>query len=453
VSVHYDELALQEYLDDPESYEDRAALETHLALCRTCNALLEELRAFEATLSSEATWQMAAGAALPEQAPPPEIRALAELLAREDLDANAMLAPLLGSPASFRRANVTALPGMRTAGVVRRLCRESRALRERQPMHALVVADAAIALADQLPHARYPETLVDELRGDAWLERANVLRYLGRHEEALDAADIAARAFAQSPVAAYSTALVDYLRGVIYVELERLDEALRLVRKAARVFRQFGEEERFVHAKIVEATVLFDQSRIREARDLFLSLVRVAKNIGEASTLARLYNNVANCQLRLHELESADSYYARALSLYEALGLETERIRTRWNIGCLRIATGDITDGLGRLRETRREFEQLGLRSDAALVTLDLAEALLATGDAAAAHEAAELCTSVLESFASVGMTGHALTALAFLREAFATGRATPNLVRHVRRYLETRPDQTGNPFFPPSHL
>ncbi|HYH09478.1 MAG TPA: tetratricopeptide repeat protein [Thermoanaerobaculia bacterium] len=452
MNAHYDELTLQEYLDDPESFEGRAVLETHLALCRTCSLLLEELRAFEATLSRETKWELAS-AAVHDQNPPPEIRALAELLAGEDLDAAVMLSPLLGSPASFRRANITAMPLMRTAGIVRRLCRESRALRERQPMHALVVADAAIALADQLSHARYPQTLLDELRGDAWLERANVLRYLGRHEEALDAADIAARAFAQSPVAAYSTALVNYLRGVIYVELERLPEALRFVRRAARVFREFGEEERFVHAKIVEATVLFDQNRVREARDLFLSLVRIAKNIGEAPTLARLYNNVANCQLRLHELESAEVYYARALSLYEALGLETERIRTRWNIGCLRIATGDLGDGLARLREARREFEQLGLRSDAALVTLDIAEALLATGEAAAAREAAELCSAILESFASVGMTGHALTALAFLREAFATGSATPSLVRHVRHYLETRPDQTGVPFLPPSHL
>lgn len=452
MSHHYDELALQEYLDDPDSFEARSALETHVALCRACSVLLDELRAFNATLANDVIWEMGEISAQ-EEIPSPEIRHLARLLAQEDREAGAMLTPLLASPASFRRANVTATPALHTAGIVRRLCRESRELRERQPMHALVVADAAIAIADQLPHGRYPQTLIDELRGDSWLERANVLRYLGRHEEALDAADIAARAFAGSPVATYSTALVDYLRGVIFVELERFDEARRLVRRAARTFRQFGEEERFVHAKMVEATVLFDQSRIREARDLFLSLVRVAKQIGEAPTLARLYNNVANCQLRMHELDSAEVYYARALSLYEALGLETERIRTRWNIGCLRIATGDIGDGLARLREARREFEHLGLRSDAALVTLDLAEALLATADPASAREAGELCSSVLESFASVGMTGHALTALAFLREAFATGNVTPNLVRHVRNYLETRPDQTGTPFVPPSRL
>jgi tetratricopeptide (TPR) repeat protein len=447
VSGHYDELALQEYLDDPDSFEGRSDLEMHLAFCRACSGLLEELRAFEATLASDALWTVPEAGG---EEPPGELRAIAELLAQEDAAAEQLLAPLLSSPASFRRANVTALPAMRTAGVVRRLRTESRTLRERQPMHALVLADAAIAISDLLPPRRYPEPLVDDLRGGAWLERANVLRYLGRYPEALDATDIAAHAFAQSAVAAYSLALVDYLRAVIFVETERRDEALVLVRKCARVFRQFGEDDRYVHAKMVEASVLFDQNRYRDARDLFVSLVRVAKDLGDGATLARLYGNVANCQLHLHELESADVYFARALSLYEALGLETERIRTRWSIGSLRIANGDIPDGLARLREARREFEQLGLRSDAALVTLDIAEALLASGNAAGAREAAELCAAIVESFTSVGMTGHAMTALAFLHEAFETGRATPALVRHVRHYLETRPDHGGQAFAPP---
>jgi tetratricopeptide (TPR) repeat protein len=447
LSRHYDELALQEYLEDPESFEQRADLEMHLAFCHACTSLLEELRTFEATLATDDIWGVPEGGG---EEPPGELRAVAQLLEQENAAAEQLLAPLTASPASFRRANVTSIPEMRTAGVVRRLCAESRALRERQPMHALVLADAAIAISDLLPPRRYPAAIVDELRGSGWLERANVLRYLGRYAEALDATGIATRAFSQLPMPVYSMALADYLRAVIYVETERPGDALRLVRKCARVFRQFGEEERFVHARMVEASVLFDQNRYRDARDLFVSLVRVAKNLGDAATLARLYGNVANCQLRLHELESADVYFARALSLYEALGLETERIRTRWSIGSLRIARGDIPDGLARLREARREFDQLGLRSDAALVTLDIAEALLASGSASAAREAADLCTSIVESFTSVGMTGHAMTALAFLHEAFETGNATPTLVRHVRHYLEGRPDHSGHAFVPP---
>ena len=449
MSGHYDETALQEYLDDPDAVPDRAALEEHVAVCATCSALLDELRAFDVTLTADATWEEAPAAAI-EAEPPEAIRMLAELLATEDAEAQRTLDPLLGSPMAFRRANTTTMPPMRTAGVVRRLCVESRQLRERQPMHALVVADAAIAIADQLAFERYPSALLDELRGDAWYERANVLRYLGRYPEALDALDISARAFARSPVAAFSGAIVDYLRSVIFVELDRFDDARRLARKSARIFRQFGENERFLHAKIVEASVLFHENRLRESRELFVSLLPQAKDLGKPETLARLFANVANCEVRLGEFDSAESYFARALSLYEAVGLETGKIRTRWNIGSLRLAAGDVEEGLLRLREARREFEQIGAHTDAALVTLEIVEALLSTGERRDAHEAAELCSGLADSFAAVGMTGNALTAVGFLRQAFESGQVTPDLVRHIRQYIETRPDQEGNPFIPP---
>ena len=448
MSGHYDEAALQDYLDDPDAFAGRADLERHLAACAQCREAFEELRAFDVTLSNHVVWD--AGEAAPAGDPPEAIRALAGLLDEEDAEAERLLRPLLGSPAIFRRANITALPFMRTAGIVRKLSAEARELRERPPMHALVVADAAIAIADQLPLSRYPAPLLDELRGNSWFERANVLRYLGRYPEALDALDISARAFGGSPVSAFTGATVDYLRSVIYVELDRNDDARRLARRSARVFRQFGENERFIHAKIVEASVLFHEDRMLDARALFLSLIPIAKTLLRPETLARLFANAANCELRLGEFDSAESYLSRALSLYEALGLETGKIRTRWNIGSLRIAAGDVAEGLVRLREARREFEQIGAHTDAALVTLEIVEALLSTGERRAAREAAELCSGLAESFAAVGMTGNALTALAFLRQAFETGQATPDLVRHIRRYIETRPDQDGNPFIPP---
>ena len=448
---HYDETVLQDYLDDPNAIDDRGALERHVAECAKCRSLLDELRAFDATLANDATWEPVENA--PAKEPPESTRVLAELLAHEDAEAQRMLDPLLGSPATFRRANVATTASMQTAGVVRRLCAESRALRERQPMHALVVADAAIAIADQLTSARYSRSLLDELRGNAWFERANVLRYLGRYPEAIDALDIAARAYVRSPVAAFSGATVDYLRSVIFVELAHFDDARRLARKSARIFRQFGERERFIHAKIVEASILFHEERLPDARELFASLLPEAKEIGKPETMARLFANVANCDVRLGDFDSAAGYFARALSLYEAVGNETGKIRTRWNIGSMRIAAGDVEEGLVRLRHARDEFDRIGARTDAALVTLEIVEALLSTGTHEALKEASQLSSGLADGFAAIGMTGNALTALSFLRQAFESGKVTTSLVRYIRHYIETRPDQEGNPFIPPTGM
>jgi tetratricopeptide (TPR) repeat protein len=445
VSAHYDEAALYDYLDNPEAFARREELETHLAFCEVCRAALDELREFEAALSSTMLWDFADAAR--RRLPPDALRSIADLLAAEEADADRYLTPILASPAAFRRANIAAAPNFHSAGVVRKLCQISRELRERQPMHALMLADAAVSIAEQLPSDRYPSAVLEDLRGNAWLERANALRYLGRYPEALDGLDIAERAFTATPVAAYSIALVSYLRAALYVELDRFEEALRLARHAARVFRQFGEDERYVHAKMVEAGVLFHQNRYREALELFTGLTPATRKLGKAETLARLYNNVANCHLALEEFETASSFFGQALSLYEALGLETEKLRTRWSLGSLLVRGGTrVPEGIAKLRDAKAGFEQLGATTDAALVTLDLVEALLALN---ATREAADLCAGLVENFTHVGMTGSALTALAFLREAVAAGSATPILVRHVRHFIAQRPDVEGRPFVP----
>ncbi|HVR39839.1 MAG TPA: tetratricopeptide repeat protein [Thermoanaerobaculia bacterium] len=432
---HFDEETLYEYLDDPEAFPFRDELEAHLPQCASCRAALDELCEFEAALSSSALWDFAE-AVRRHREPPGAMRSIADQLVAEDADANDFLKPILTSPAAFRRANVASTPELHTAGVVRSLCATSRMLRERQPMHALTLADSAIAISERLSADHYPETLRSDLSGQAWLERANSLRYLGRHPEALDALDIAERAFENTPVAAYSIALVQYLRSVVFFKMEQHDEAMQLARQSARVFRQFGESARFTHAKIVQGGVLFHLSRFREALELFLSLIPVAKDLGDAETLARLYSNVANCYLSLDQLSDASSYFAQAISLYEALGMETESIRTRWSLGRMLVRSGDVRDGIVRLRQAKRDFERLGATTDAALVALNIIEALLAIGDL---RGAAELCTGLVESFTNVGMTGGALTALGFLRETIAHGSATPVIVQQVRMFLEKR--------------
>ncbi len=442
---HYDEATLADYLDAPDELGEREELERHLAACRRCRNLLDELKELEAALQSGEPWE-AAEALSRDRDAPDSISSLAAAFAREKELAAQRLARIVSSPIMFRRANVAARAELHNAGVVRFLCAQSREFREKQPMHALALADAAVALCDRLAPERYPATMIVELRGGAWLERANALRFLGRFAEALDGLDIAENAYARTPVSTFSLALVQYLRGVIFFETERLDEATRLARRAARVFRQFGEHERYLHAKIVEGGVLFHRNRFAEAVALFTSLVGPAKELGDVPTIARLYGNIANCLLGLQRHSDACGYFAQALSLYEALGLETEKIRTRWSLGRLNVSAGKVADGIDRLREAKRELEALGLTNEAAQVTLDIVEALLANGDSS---EVARLCAGLAKSFVAAGMTGNALTALAYLRQAIASGRADRGLVEEVRAYLAGAPETTDRPFVP----
>jgi len=117
VSGHYDETALQDYLDDPDGYPGRAELEAHLAGCTDCQAVLDELRAFESALTDQ-TFDSPRDLSADEM---DRLRAMADLMDREDAQAETLIAPYLAGTAAPGGAGVAAAPEMRTAGMARRL--------------------------------------------------------------------------------------------------------------------------------------------------------------------------------------------------------------------------------------------------------------------------------------------------------------------------------------------
>jgi tetratricopeptide (TPR) repeat protein len=440
---HIDDQVMLAYLESGDDFPLREEVERHVAECSSCRERLEEWREFEVEVESNSLWEFAE-AVRRHRDIPELVESTIEMLRVEDEDVRTFLMPVIGSPAAFKRTNVTSLSYMRTAGVVRQLYAMARELREKQPMHALSLADAAIAITEQLPTGRYRASLLADLRGNSWLERGNVLRYLGRFPEALDALDIAERAFDKTRLATWSAALVQYVRSTILIEVEQFDEALRLARSSAMTFYAADDEERYAGAKMVEAAVFFYQHNYEKALELFQALVPKAKQLGDAALLARLYSNIADCYVGVGKHSDASGYVASALSLFEAMGLETEQVRARWTLGQLLVRSGDLPRGIARLRQTKDEFERLGAKMDAKLATLDLIEGLLLAGWHA---EVPELCAQMVTSFTSEGMMNNAMTALALLSEAVAARRATPTLVRYIREYLPTAAERA---FVPP---
>jgi hypothetical protein len=98
------------------------------------------------------------------------------------------------------------------------------------------------------------------------------------------------------------------------------------------------------------------------------------------------------------------------------------------------------------LEAARKELAALGLTNDAALATLEWAEARLAAGEPSGVAAA---CARVVMAFGSERMERNARVALAFLHDALRAGTATPEIVRHVRSYLERLPSAPERAFAP----
>jgi tetratricopeptide (TPR) repeat protein len=427
---HYTRDELERYAEDGSSFDGAATLESHLGRCAECRATLDDARTFLAQLSSPEVWHFADEMVSREHTWP--LVDLQGRIEREDAEARVMLRRPLSSPLRFLWASVAAKRRFRTGGVVRLLCAESKRVREENPLHARNLADAAAAIADRLPDASYPAAGVNHLRGLAWKEVANALRYLGDLNGALGALDRAKRAYARLLVHDAEDAAVLFVRATIIWKQQRLDEALTMARAAAAEFARLGDHDRWVDARLLEGSILCDAHDGAAARNTFLDLRDHA--LGDNPVLAgRIENNLANAYLELRDFGSATKHLLAAIQLYEGGNVRTEAARARWSLGCLALEGGNTAEAERRLRAASTEFDQLRMTSDAALVLLDLMEALLVLGRS---DEVRDVGSQLVARFTAAGMRPAALTAAGYLREAAVAETLTPKAVRHVRDFL-----------------
>ncbi len=147
-------------------------------------------------------------------------------------------------------------------------------------------------------------------------------------------------------------------------------------------------------------------------------------------------------ELRRHQRQRR----AEALTLFDELGVDTERVRVEWAIAGIAVARGDLETADKLLASVRSRLQQLGLRNDHALATLEWVEVRLALNRMSGVVAA---CREILLQFDSEGMMRNARLALAHLHQALARQSATPQLVYEIRAYLKELPARPEAVFAP----
>lgn len=425
------------------------ATDAHLQSCTECMELYGAATEFAASLADPALWS----AEIIPMAPLMETNEgldylVAESLRLEEERARGLeiVASLLGVPLDGWHAWLRGIEGVCTVGLVDALLAEART-RQSMPREFERVADLAIEVAEMLDPRAYPPGMVARARGNAWKDRANALRLRGEAQDALWAIDEAERNFRQQPIPEFDLAAADYVRATVLVETDRVPDALALAQQAAVTFLDFGDTSREIHARIVEAAALLNLGRTRESREVYLSLLKPLQEIGESRTLALVFLNIAQTSVAINDTNLASVYFLQAATLFREFGMAGEEANARWGLGRLMAASGRFEEALDRLRAARVEIEKLGFSGDAALVSLDLAEVLLALDRPA---EIPGICRSLVERFTRAGSTERALRALSYLKEAAEEGTLSTELVRYVRAYVAEAPRQPQLLFLPP---
>jgi tetratricopeptide (TPR) repeat protein len=439
---HISEHDLVLFAFDPAAAPRRSEIETHIAACASCRTTVDFMRVTDADLGDEDVWEQTEGSATMDS-----LLAMAAQIAAEDAEADELLKSLLQAPAVTAWTKIQNIKRYRTGGVVRRLNAHAFSIFESEPLDALTFADAAISVAEALPDDLYPGHAVNELRGTAWIQRANALRLLGRFDAALDALTHAERAYRRLTSWALGLATVAFVRATVLNEQQRPDEAATMAAHAERTFAHLGDDERRMRALFLRAYITFEQHHLVEATTLFEQVLAHGEAINDAVWIARACQALGNCFLDRQNIGEASIHFHRSLALFAELGITSERVRTEWGIARMLLAVGKHADAVRRLRHVTAAFEDVGMVTDAALAGLDVADGLLVLERT---HEIIEFAAHLFRVFTDAGMLTGALTAIAYIKEAAAAGTLTPTHLDAVRRFLRRAERQPELLFVPP---
>jgi tetratricopeptide (TPR) repeat protein len=369
-----------------------------------------------------------------------ELASLASRLGTEDREAAALLDSLASKPSAWWRTGVMKSPAGATAGTVRQLLERMRSEIRKSPARALELTSLAVEIANEISLIDYPSDFVISLRADAWRDQAFTLQFLGRFHDAVAALEEAERLQRETALPEYGLARILLVRANILTVTDKKREAIECAGEAAEIFLDFGDRAKYASARITQAAMLHEYGAVREAVQIW-EAIKNEDVLDELNRVAVIYNLGLGYR-EMGNTAKAVEHVTLAIAEYELLGMITEAARARWALATTLVSAGKFSPAVALFDRAWKDFEALEMEADAALVALELAETLLVIGETG---RVPQICRTLLDRFTRAGMTSRAITALAYLREVVALGKAQPPVIRQVREFLRDLPSQ-GRP-------
>jgi tetratricopeptide (TPR) repeat protein len=316
-----------------------------------------------------------------------------------------------------------------------------------RPLDALSFAETAIGLSEMLPDDTYPFQAVYDLRGTAWKERANALIRLGRLDDALESLTRAERAYRHLSAAGFGLSSVALVRAAALYQQQRLDEAAASAELAERGFAHVGQEGARMKAVQLLGEIRYENLQLDAAADVFERLIEYGKEVNDRSWIARGAYMLASCEMDRGRTAEASVLFTQALKIFRETGPATDLLSTEWGLARVVLHGGRYEDAVRRLDDVMLKFHELGMTTDAALVALDMADALLALGQTRRLNE---VTTRAFRKCREAGMFRGAMTALGYLKEAAGSGRIDTALIGAVRAYIRRVDREPELIFVPP---
>lgn len=345
-----------------------------------------------------------------------------------------LLTKLMSLPSEGRRMYLLNQPKLHSIVTVTRLLRLSWEQRVVDPMESEELAALALEVLGRVEVKAKTARLVEDLYSRAWIHIGNARRIgsdLHGAQEALRQAREHVELGSQDPL---DQAMLEHALGRLRQDQRRFADAIPLLQRASRKYRQVRDLDGQAHAMITLGTSYRDAGEPERG----LEMMRNAEQILPANhpLLLHIRHNQIYFLIDLDRCHEAEALLGESRHLYAHASEPLVRLRLPWLEGRIAKHTGRNDDAEYLFQKVRQGFIEHGIAYDAAQVSLELAELYVQQGRN---EELKELSQEMVTVFRSRNVEREALAALLMLRHAASAERASLHVIRDIAARLRER--------------
>ena len=328
-------------------------------------------------------------------------------------------------------------------GMYEALLAESWAIRFRDPMGMVQLAETATEIAQRLSPLGYGKKRVADLQSRAWGELANALRIVDRLRSAQRIFGQAYAAMQKGTADPFLKARLFDLEASLLGKCREFTLALARLASLSNIYKELGEPHLAGRAFIIRALYTFYSGEPEEAIRLNQEGVGLINRQQDPAIFMQALHNHLVFLVDLRQFGPAKIllFKNRQHLIYEDY---VSALRLRGTEGRIYYGLGELPSAEIAFREAKEGFCKVGLAFAAAIACLDLAMVLRSLNRT---EEALSEVITAREIFLPLEIYREYLGSVAFLEEAFHRNEITAKLIEDTtdliqRKWLQVGPRQ-----------
>jgi tetratricopeptide (TPR) repeat protein len=440
MKIHPNDFILKEFAE--QLVDEHDSLVRHLAGCAGCRERLQRMLVYRPGLLAERL----ARVVVPWPARPDSdygaafgraervLRQRRAVLEQERSAAPLLLAELLRQAPERREILLRNGRRFESWGLLELLVQRIREEGFEDAVRGEALAGLALALSDRLDAELYGAERIEDMRARVWGQIGNLRRIGSDFKGAEEAFHSAFAHLRHGTGDLMERAVLLDLRASLLRELRRFDAAARLLRRAQRIFLQYGERHRAGKALVKMSTVHEHAACPEEAIPVLYEALELIEAERDPRLFLAAQHNLITNLADIGRFMEAQKLLIQARPHYARFRDGWTQNRRRWVGGRIARGLGQLPEAESLLRAAREGFAAEGVAYDVALVSLDLALVYAEQGRTAELKRVAE---ETMPIFSSRQIHREALAALTLWTQAVRAETVSRELILEVASFLK----------------